>query len=259
MSTTTLGALPEYEFEDEFEDEAEEFFRTVAGLARRAAQHPGLRRVGLAAARSALGGLGGVGAAVGGAPGSRGARIGGSLGTLLGQELTGLLPAQEFEYEDEFEGEWEVNPIRRAYPDALMEHLGHAAAQARTEAEAEAFLGALVPLAARVVPRAAPALLRAAPQLIRGIAGAARVLRRDPATRPLLRAMPTVVRRTAQTLAQQAPQRPVAPQQAVRTLARQTAAVVGDPARCAGAFRRSQALDRRYHRAAAGRPVPALR
>ena len=140
-----------------------------------------------------------------------------------------------------------------------MEHLGHAAAQARTEAEAEAFLGALVPLAARVVPRAAPALLRAAPQLIRGIAGAARVLRRDPATRPLLRAMPTVVRRTAQTLAQQAPQRPVAPQQAVRTLARQTAAVVGDPARCAGAFRRSQALDRRYHRAAAGRPVPALR
>ena len=44
-----------------------------------------------------------------------------------------------------------ANPLRRVYPDAMMEHLGHAAAEAETEAEAEAFVGALVPLAAGLV------------------------------------------------------------------------------------------------------------
>src|SRR5215831_20649335 len=63
----------------------------------------------------------------------------------------------EFELEDEWEGEYEdegeamANPLRRVYPDAMMEHLGHAAAEAETEAEAEAFVGALVPLAAGLV------------------------------------------------------------------------------------------------------------
>src|SRR5947209_1931777 len=44
----------------------------------------------------------------------------------------------EFELEDEWEGEYEdegesmANPLRRVYPDAMMEHLGHAAAEAET-------------------------------------------------------------------------------------------------------------------------------
>src|SRR5438132_9262300 len=101
------------------------------------------------------------------------------------------------ELEGEYEWEAEANPIRRVYPDALMEHLGHAAAEAATEAEAEAFIGALVPLAARLVPRVAPMIMRAAPNLIRGVSRATRVLRANPATRPLVRAIPTVVRRTA--------------------------------------------------------------
>jgi hypothetical protein len=80
-------ALPEleeeYEYEGEWESElvgeyeSEEFFRRLAGLARRAIQSPALRRVGLAAAQTALRGLGGIG----GAPGTRGAAIGRRLGT----------------------------------------------------------------------------------------------------------------------------------------------------------------------------------
>ena len=85
-------------------------------------------------------------------------------------------------------------------PDALMEHLGHAAAEAETEEEAEAFIGALVPLAARLLPRAASAVMRVAPNLIRGAAGAARALRSNPATRPLVRTLPTVVRQTTAAL-----------------------------------------------------------
>jgi hypothetical protein len=213
------------EFEAEGEEESEEFFRQLASLAAQAARSPALRRIGQAAARSALGGLAGQG------------------------ELEG-----EWEWEDE--GEEEANPIRRVYPDALMEHLGHAASQTESEAEAEAFVGALVPLAARVVPRVAPAVMRAAPQLIRGVARVTRTLRRNPATRPLVRAVPTIVRRTTASLARRVARgRPVTPRTAVRTLAGQTARVLSDPRQCVHAYRRSRALDRRYHVAARRRPV----
>jgi hypothetical protein len=196
------------EFEAEGEEESEEFFRQLASLAAQAARSPALRRIGQAAARSALGGLAGQG------------------------ELEG-----EWEWEDE--GEEEANPIRRVYPDALMEHLGHAASQTESEAEAEAFVGALVPLAARVVPRVAPAVMRAAPQLIRGVARVTRTLRRNPATRPLVRAVPTIVRRTTASLARRVARgRPVTPRTAVRTLAGQTARVLSDPRQCVHAYRR---------------------
>jgi hypothetical protein len=251
-----LEALPELEWEGEWEwesegeAESEEFFRRIAGLARRAAASPALRQVGLRAARGALSGLGGVGAALGGAlGGAQGGALGRSLGSTLGRHLSGRLPQRE--YEGEWEYEMEVNPIRRVYPDALMEHLGHAAAEAESEEEAEAFIGALVPLAARLLPRAASTVMRVAPNLIRGAAGAARALRSNPATRPLVRTLPTVIRQTTANLARQAAQgRPVTPQAAVRTLARQTARVVGSPQRSTQAFRRSRALDRRFHHAA---------
>jgi hypothetical protein len=247
----------EWEGEQEGEFESEEFFRRLAGLARQAVRSPALRRIGLATARSALGGLGDIGAAVGGAAGAQGARAGGTLGAGLGRYLTDLLPQSEFEGEFEWEAEGELeyeeelNPIRRVYPDALMEHLGHAAAEAESEAEAEAFLGALIPLAARVFPRVAPALMRAAPNLIRGVTRAARTLRRSPTTRPLVRVLPTVVRRTAASLNRQAAQgRPATPQAAVRTLARQTGQVLSSPQQCVRAYQRSRALDRRFHQLA---------
>jgi hypothetical protein len=267
VTAQALRALPEYELDNEFEDvlesefetefeaqfenefeledETEEFFRTIGGLARRAARHPGLRRAGLAAARSALRGLGDVGAAIGGPPGTRGARIGGTAGAAVGRILRDLLPRREFEAE--------INPIRKAYPDALMEHLGHAAAATESEEEAEAFVGALIPLVTRVVPRAAPAIMRAVPQLARGVAAATRTLRSNPATRPLVRTMPTVVQRTAQSLARQAAAgQPVTPRQAVRTLAGQTARVISSPQACTAAYRRSRQLDTRYHRSHSG-------
>jgi hypothetical protein len=219
-------AEAEGEFETEGEEESEEFFRQLASLAAQAARSPALRRIGQAAARSALGGLAGQG------------------------ELEG-----ELEWEDEYEGEEEANPIRRVYPDALMEHFGHAASQTESEAEAEAFVGALVPLAARLVPRVAPAIMRAAPQLIRGVARVTRTLRRNPATRPLVRAVPTIVRRTTASLARRVARgQTVTPRTAVRTLAGQTSRVLSSPQQCVHAYRRSRALDRRYH-VAARRPV----
>ncbi|MCG8346469.1 MAG: hypothetical protein MI924_01650 [Chloroflexales bacterium] len=233
MYAYELEALPELEdeYESEWEDEwegdleSEQFFGALASLASRAIRSPTLRRAALSAGRAALKGL-----------------------------------LSESEDEGEFEWEWEaeLEMKRPVSTIAVMEHLGHCATKAKREAEAEAFIGALVPLAARLIPKAASALTRAAPHLVRGLSQATRTLRRNPQTRPLVRALPTVMRRTAANLARQSARgRRVTPRAAVRALAGQTARVVGNPRRCAQALRRSRALDRRYHRVARPRMVAA--
>jgi hypothetical protein len=185
-----------------------------------------------------------------------GGRIGGvtngAAGSVLGSRaaswLNGLLPPHE--YEAEFEDELEISPIRRIYPEAILEHLGHAAAETESEAEAEALAGAMIPLAVAGIPRsAAPTLMRATPGLVSGLSGVVHGLRRNPATRPLVRVVPTIVRSTATNIAREASRGvPVSPQAAVRTLARQTLRMLGSPHQSARAFRRSRALDGHFHR-----------
>ncbi|MHC3474020.1 hypothetical protein ACYF6T_35710 [Streptomyces sp. 7R007] len=262
MSTTTNGAGPrtsgaaplpelEGEWENLYEGEGEEFLSSLAGLAGRAA-------------RSALGALSGGDAEE--------EYLFESEGEFEEEYEEEGLYEGEFEeeslYEYEDEGEFEsagygaegmTNPLRRVYPDALMEHLGHAAAETESEEEAEAFIGALAPIAVGLVRRAAPAVIRSAPQLVRGLAGVTRTLRRDPATRPLVRALPTIAVRTTRSLARQVARgRPVTARSAARTLAGQTAAVLSDPRRRRAVLRRARAVDRRYHQAVrSGAPVAA--
>ena len=132
--------------------------------------------------------------------------------------------------------------------DALLQHLGHAAAAAESEEEAEAFAGAMIPLAAGLVPRAAPALLHHAPALIRTVAAATRALRQSGRTRPLVQILPTAVRRTAVALARQTGgARAVTPHQAARTLAAQTTGLLRRPGQSLHALRRAVRVDRHYH------------
>jgi hypothetical protein len=212
-------SLLKYELEEEGEEELEG--EELLGLIPRLSPQL-LQRVAPAAARAAAAGMRTVGRA-------------------------------DYEGEEELEGERVLSPIRRVYPDAMMEHFGHAAAEAESEAEAEAFIGALIPLAARLAPRVAPVIMRAAPGLIRGLAGVTRTLRANPSTRPLVRAVPTIVRRTTADLTRQAAGgRPVTPQQAVRTLARQTNRALASPQQAGRALQRNAAIDRRYHQVAQG-------
>jgi hypothetical protein len=261
----------EGEFEAETEAETEAFFGSLARLAGRALRSPTLRRMAQTAVRAVLN------------------------GTQAEFELE-----NETEFESEFETESTseaiLSPIRRVYPDALMEHFGHAAAEAESETEAEAFAAALVPLARRVATRALPRIARAAvrtavprsghaavrhvpvqmvrhtipprgrilpravgprahvalrrvtPHLVRGVTRMARTLRRIPRMRPLVRVLPTVVQRTVNTLGQRAALGgTVTPGQAIRTLARQSANVIGSPQQAVQAYRHSVALDRGYH------------
>ena len=269
----------EFELEHEQEAEHEAFFNSLAAMADRSGRSQSLRRIALAAARAALKGKARPWPVVEGE---------GELGEL---ELEGELGEQEGAHEFEFE----ASPERLAQFVAEMEHEGHAAAEAANEQEAAEHFLPLIGLAAKfVLPklaglaakklgglalrkiggkvigrvggqllrRFAPRLIRrVAPQLTRGLANVTRTLFRNRSTRPLLHAVPRIARTTVARLGRQiASGRRVTPQLAARTLAQQTAHTLSNPRVLAQTYRRSLALDRRYHRRTRrvlGRPVGA--
>jgi hypothetical protein len=267
----------EFELEHEQAAEHEAFFNHLAAMADRSGRSQALRRIALAAARSALKSQAQPWPVVEGE---------GELGELQG-ELGELEGAHEFEFE--------ASPAQLAHFLATMEHEGHAAAEAANEQEAaEHFLpliglaakfvlpklaglaakklggGVLKKIGGKVIGRAggqllrrfAPRLIRrVSPQLTRGLANVTRTLYRNRSTRPLLHAVPRIARTTVARLGRQiASGRRITPQLAARTLAQQTARTLGNPRLLAQTYRRSLALDRRYHRRTRrvlGRPVGA--
>jgi hypothetical protein len=102
----------------------------------------------------------------------------------------------------------------------------------------------------QLLRRVAPRLIRrVTPQLTRGLANVTRTLYRNRSTRPLLHAVPRIARGTVSRIGRRiASGRRITPQQAVRILARQTARTLSNPRILGRTYRRSLALDRRYHR-----------
>ena len=270
----------EFELEHEQEAEHEAFFNSLAAMADRSGRSQALRRIALAAARSALRGQARPWPVVEGESG----------------ELEGELGELEGAHELEFE----ASAAQLANAFAEMEHEGHAAAEAANEQEAAEHFLPLIGLAAKfVLPklvgfaakklggmalkkvggkllgrvggqllrRVGPRLIRqVAPRLTRGIANVTRTLFRNRSTRPLIHAVPRIARSTVARLGTQiARGRRITPQIAARTLAQQTARTLSNPRVLAQTYRRSLALDRRYHRRTrrvlgrpAGAPVRAI-
>jgi hypothetical protein len=109
------------------------------------------------------------------------------------------------------------------------------AAYEQHEAEAEAMVGAAV--VTTLSPRERRELRRILPHLVRGVAILTRILRRRRITRPAVRAVPTIVRRTVQSLKRQAVAgRPITRRSAARTAAVQVRRVIGNPSACAAAI-----------------------
>jgi hypothetical protein len=239
-----LEALPELEdeFEEEYEDESEDEGES----------------------EEFLGGLLGEGEEF------LGSILGESedfLGGLLGESedfLGSILGESEDEAESEDEYEDEASPIRRIYPDAVMEHLGELAAEAESEDEAaEHFLPligmaaskllpvvarAAAPAAKRLLPKIAKVLTRATPRLTKGVGAVAKALHRHPQTRHLVRTVPGIARRTVGNLAHKAARGVrITPHTAVRTLASQARRVLGTPQHRAAALRRHNHLERKFH------------
>jgi hypothetical protein len=187
----------------------------------------------------------------------------------IGNVVSSLLGESEDEYEDESsfeaEAEDEISPIRKIYPDAMMEHLGELAFEAESEDEAaEQFLPligmaaskllpvaarAIAPLAKKALPKIARAVTKSTPQLTRGIGKVAKTLYRTPQTRHLLKTVPAIARRTVGSIARQAAHgRHITPRTAVRTLAKQARHVLAHPGHRRHALRRHAHLERKFHR-----------
>ena len=265
----------EFELEHEQEAEHEAFFNSLAAMADRGGRTQALRRIALAAARSALRSQVQPWPVVEGE---------GELGELESE-------FGELEAAPEMELETSASELSRLFE--AMEHEGHAAAEAANEQEAAEHFLPLIGLAAKfVLPklagfaakklggaalkkiggrligrvggqllrRVAPRLIRrVTPQLTRGLANVTRTLYRNRSTRPLLHAVPRIARTTVARLGGQVARgRQITPQTATRTLAQQTARILSNPRVLAQTYRRSLALDRRYHnrtRRVLGRPA----
>jgi hypothetical protein len=224
----------EWEVEGEYEgeEEGEEFMRRLRGFIRRAA--PVLRQVARVAAPI-------VGTAVGGPAGAAiGRAVGGMLEGEEEWEIEGEIEG-ETEGETEWEAEAEAEVMRQGVTltQAQAELMAAQAAVAQNEAEAEAMIGAAS--VAVLTPADRIALRRVLPHIVRGAAILTRVLRRRRITRPVVRTVPTIVARTARTLAAQqaATGRPVTRAQAGRCMSRQVRRVLGRPPITARALQRN--------------------
>ncbi len=260
-----------HEFESEFET-GEQFFgriaRGIGRFVRRAA--PILRQVARVAAPM-------VGTAIGG---PFGAVLGRVASQALGEEemaheyefefeqpeLAHEFEAPELahEYEGEFEGELEaeyegtqevaheIAQHELTQHEAVAELLAESASHEQHEGEAEAMAGASA--VSTLSPADRRALRRILPHLIRGTAILTRVLRRRRITRPAVRAVPTIVRRTVQTLKRQAAAgQPITRRAAGRAAAVQVRRVLGSPRACAAAIQQNVRATRTMARA---RPRP---
>src|SRR5579862_5348663 len=79
-------------------------------------------------------------------------------------ELEGELESHEFHELGLHEGE--ISPVRKYYVDAMLEHMGHVAAEAESEQEAaEGFLPLIPMLAAKALPLAAKLGAKMLPKL----------------------------------------------------------------------------------------------
>jgi hypothetical protein len=202
-----------------------------------------------------------------------GTAIGGPFGAVLGKLATSALGEGEFEQleahelhefegegEFEFEAEGETHELSHeaahetheaaheaaheiathevTQHEALAEMMAEAAAHEVHEGEAEAMVGASTVTV--ISPADRRALRRILPHLVRGTAILTRILRRRRATRPAVRAVPTIVRRTVKTLKRHAAAgRPITRQLAGRTAAAQVRNVLGNPKVCTAAIARN--------------------
>jgi hypothetical protein len=182
-----------------------------------------------------------------------GTAIGGPFGSALGGLATKALG--EGEYEDEFEvqGEGEREMVHEiashelSHHEALAEVMAEAASHEVHEGEAEAMVGAAALTV--ISPRDRRALRRVLPHMVRGTAILTRILRRRRATRPLVRAVPTIVRRTIKDLKKQAARGiPITRKRLATTAAKQVRRVLSSPRACAAAITRNVKVSKAYKR-----------
>jgi hypothetical protein len=253
--------IHEFEMEDEYESGEQFFgkiFRGIGSFVKKAA--PILKSVAKVAAPM-------VGTAIGG---PFGAVLGNLASSALGEgELEDEFELHEMhenhemhefethefhEYEEESAGESESEAAHEIISHELTEHealaemMAESAAHEQHEGEAEAMAGAATLTV--INPADRRALRAILPHLVRGMAILTRILRRRRATRPAVRAIPTIIRRTVKTLKRNAAAgRPITRKIAAQVAAKEVRKVLGSPRICTAAISRNVKSSRTMKRA----------
>ena len=154
-------------------------------------------------------------------------------------EMAHELEQHEYEHhESAHEVAHEIAQHEITQHEALAEMMAEMAAHEQHEGQAEAMIGGAVVTV--LSPRDRRALRRLLPHLVRGAAVLTRLLRRRRATRPAVRAVPTIMRRTVVALKRQAAAgKPVTRRAAGRAAAVEVRRILSSPAACAAAIRQN--------------------
>jgi hypothetical protein len=129
----------------------------------------------------------------------------------------------------------------------MAEMMAESASHELHEGEAEAMAGATVVTV--ISPADRRALRRILPHMVRGVAILTRILRKRRITRPAVRAVPTIVRRTVRTLKRHAAAgKPITRKAVARATASQVKKVLGNPRACSAAIARNVRISRAMKR-----------
>ncbi|MFZ1007277.1 MAG: hypothetical protein WAN65_10595 [Candidatus Sulfotelmatobacter sp.] len=152
----------------------------------------------------------------------------------------------------------EIASHELSHNEAMAEMMAEAASHEQHEGEAEAMAGAAVITV--LSPSDRRALRRIMKHLVRGGAVLAKILRRRRGTRPLVRVVPTVMRRTVKILKQKAAKgMPITRKSAGREAAKQVRKVLGSHKACRAALARNVKVSRAYKRPQTSRRRRAVR
>ncbi len=249
-----FSAFDEFDEEDflgesdflDFEGEADEW-----GFLKKA--WSGLKKVGkkLAPIAKQLAPL--AGKAIGGAfGGPAGAMIGGKLGSLVGN-----LEDEDFlegfdgygDFEDESDSEDEMNAEEYMEFDSededVAEYMADLAARAPNTLDAGAMAGAITITIASKAPMQVKAV---GPTLSSGAARVTRLMKRDPRTKPLVKTVPAIAKKTVATLSKKAEKgKPITPSTAKRVMAKQAVRVLGNPRELTKALAKNEVKRRKVN------------
>jgi hypothetical protein len=107
---------------------------------------------------------------------------------------------------------------------------------------------ALPKIAGKALPKIARVVAHATPRMTRAVGHLTRALHRNPRTRALVRAMPSVARRAVTSIARHAAAgHRVSPRQAVKILGREHRRVLQNPKILRAVLKRSRKMDGRFH------------
>jgi hypothetical protein len=163
----------------------------------------------------------------------------------------------------------ELRGARAVAVPRLLRFLGRAAAEAETDDEAEAFAGAMIPVATRCVPGAEDILYFLLPVLVSGLVGSVLFLRHYPGMGYLVRSLPAILQRTVDGILRwHLAGRAISPRRALRLFSRQLGRTMGAPRPVVsvagrvrippGPFRRAPAWGPRLGRGRPARPAYSI-